>query len=123
MMTIEEAKKMVGTEFTYIYSDGDSVRAYVKAFDPEIGLTCVTLDTVTARGSAPASADDPNNDGWAAHLEKDGTWCGLAADFKKAKNIKKLQGIVLKILEGIARHGHHRVVENNFSISAPHCAF
>lgn len=72
-MTIEEAKKMVGTEFTYEYEDGDTIRAYIKKFDPEIGLTCLTLDTETER------------DGWMPEdkdiMEEDGTWCVVGVDF------------------------------------------
>lgn len=72
-MDIEEAKKMVGTEFIYLYIDGDSILAYVKKFDPEIGLTCMTLETKTRRdGRKPDEAQ----------LEKDDTWCVIAHNFK-----------------------------------------
>ena len=71
-MTPEEAKAMVGTEFDYVYSDGDRVRAYVKKFDPEVGLTCMTLDTETAR------------DGYRhSDSEEDGTWCVMGYKFPK----------------------------------------
>ena len=49
-MTNEEAKEMQGVEFTYFYSDGDSINAYVKRYDPKIGLTCYTLETETRMG-------------------------------------------------------------------------
>jgi hypothetical protein len=71
-MTPEGAKAMVGTEFDYIYPDGDRIRAYVKKFDPEIGLTCMTLDTETAR-------DGYRHD----EVEEDGTWCVLGYRFPK----------------------------------------
>jgi len=48
MITVEEAKKMLGVEFTYIFEDGDTIPAYVKAFDPEIGLSCMSLGLETA---------------------------------------------------------------------------
>jgi hypothetical protein len=71
-MTPEEAKAMVGTEFVYKYKDGDSIRAYVKKFDPEVGLTCMTLDTETAR------------DGYRENdTEEDGTWCVMGYKFPK----------------------------------------
>jgi hypothetical protein len=72
-MTIKEAKAMVGTEFTYILPDGDRVRAYVKAFDPKIGLTCSSLDTKTEQGyKFPYSA-----------REEDGTVCLIGINFKR----------------------------------------
>lgn len=49
-MTIEEAKKMLGTEFTHIFEEGDSIQGYVKAFDPEIGFTCYSLGFITKEG-------------------------------------------------------------------------
>ena len=68
-MNIEEAKKMEGTEFTYIYEDSDTIPAYVKKFDPEIGLTCFTLATETAQGWKPADK-----------IEEDGTWCVIGVN-------------------------------------------
>lgn len=68
-VSVEEAKKMVGTEFTYVYEDGDEIKAYIKAFDPEIGLTCYTLETETRDGWYDLGADE------------DGTWCVIGCDF------------------------------------------
>lgn len=64
-LSIDEAKKMIGTEFTYVYEDGDTILAYVKAFDPEIGLTCYTLETETAEGWVSDNVE----------IDPDGTWC------------------------------------------------
>ena len=64
MITIEEAKSLVGTEYIHVYGDGDEILAYVKAFDPEIGLTCYTLETETRR--------DQYSD---EEADEDGTWC------------------------------------------------
>jgi len=70
-MTPEEAKKMEGTEFDFVYEDGDSIRAFVKKFDPEIGLTCMTLSTKS------------NRDGYYPdNREEDGTWCVIGSDFR-----------------------------------------
>ena len=70
-MNIEEAKKMQGVEFTYIFEDGDTIQAYVKKFDPEVGLTCLSLATETKQGWAPTKG-----------VEDDGTFCvvGVRAD-------------------------------------------
>ncbi|MFA7287255.1 MAG: hypothetical protein WC055_00085 [Melioribacteraceae bacterium] len=72
-VTIEEAKAMVGTEFTYVYPDGDTIQAYVNKFDPKIGFTCMSLDTYTRNGWTPSRG----------MTEEDGTFCVLSADFKK----------------------------------------
>jgi hypothetical protein len=51
MISTEEAIKMQGVEFTYIFEDGDSIPAYVKKFDPETGkLTCYSLEAETEEG-------------------------------------------------------------------------
>jgi len=55
-----DLKSLEGTEFTYIFEDGDTIRAYVKKADPEIGVTCMTLETETAKGWKP---DDLEEDG------------------------------------------------------------
>ena len=72
-MTEEEALAMVGTEFTYVYEDGDTIQAYVKKFDKDIGLTCITLETQT-------------RDGWTGGIqtqkEDDGTFCVIGLDFR-----------------------------------------
>ena len=49
-MKIEEAKAMQGTEFIYVYADGDEIPAFVKKFDPEVGLTCMSLEAETRDG-------------------------------------------------------------------------
>jgi hypothetical protein len=79
-VTIEEAKGMLGTEFTYVFGDGDEVRAYVKAFDPKVGLTCYSLETKTKRGWCPADMGDEVR---AYDVDPDGTFCVKAHDFSK----------------------------------------
>lgn len=74
-MTIEEAKKMVGTEFTFVYEDDDTIQAYVKKFDPAIGLTAVSLTTKTDRDGWSPSTGSPG-------VEKDGTFCVIGIDVK-----------------------------------------
>lgn len=74
-MTIEEAKKMQGTEFLYVFPwDGDSVPAFVKKFDEKVGLTCMSLRDVTAYGHKL----EP--------LEADGTCCLIAYNFRDPDN-------------------------------------
>lgn len=71
-MTIEEAKKMLGVEFTYIFPSGDTIKAYVKAFDPEVGFSCYSLETESLNGWAP----EP----WVVDKEEDGTFCIVSID-------------------------------------------
>lgn len=88
--TIEDAKKMLGTEFTYIFPDGDSIRAYVKAFDPKIGLSCWSFDLITAY---KITLDTLNKD------EKDAqAVCLIAFNFKYAGHTLTA---VLTVLEEI----------------------
>lgn len=49
-VTIDEAIAMRGTEFIFMFNDGDTIKAYVKAFDPNVGLSCFTLEDETAAG-------------------------------------------------------------------------
>jgi hypothetical protein len=48
-MDIEEIKAMVGTEFTYMFEDGDTIPTVIAAFDPDIGFTCLASDTLITR--------------------------------------------------------------------------
>lgn len=72
-VTIEEAKKMIGTEFVYVTNDGATVPAYIKKFDPEIGLTALSLDTKLSDGYCPRAEE--------LKTESDGTFCILGINF------------------------------------------
>jgi hypothetical protein len=114
-VTLEEAKGMLGTEFLYIYPDGETVRGYVKAFDLKVGLTCFSLETEASRGwtGHPNSERDP-----------DGTWCLIGFDFSKGDNCYSFGCPVkqaLKVLTEIRDTGKHKVsYGSNGSAS---CAF
>jgi len=49
-VTVKEAKAMLGTEFDYRFSCGDTIRAFVKAFDPKVGFSCFTIEGTTKNG-------------------------------------------------------------------------
>lgn len=93
-MTPEEAKEMIGTEFVYVFEDGDTIPAYVKMFDPEIGFTCLSLETQTAEGWKPEK-DDPG-------LEEDGTFCVIGYD---SDNYSHVMETALKCLTEIKETG------------------
>ena len=77
MITVEQAKAMVGTEFIYVFEDGDEILAYVKAFDPEVhGLTCYTLDHTTRDGWKKIDHGQDETD------MPDGTWCVIGGSIK-----------------------------------------
>lgn len=59
-MTIEEMRAMVGTEFTYVFEDSDTIPAVVAAFDPEIGFTCLATEVITDSGEDFTGALDEN---------------------------------------------------------------
>lgn len=69
-ITIEEAKKMVGTEFVFVSQDGDTLKCFVKWIDPETGkMTCHSLSDTTREGWKPEKGSKIYNE--------DGTWCVL----------------------------------------------
>ena len=96
-MNNKEAKAMEGTEFTYIFSDGDEIRAYVKKYDPAIGLTCLTLDTET-------------RDGWtdtdARTLEPDGTFCVIGCPAEDSETKEWIKEALKQIKEGSYKVSH-----------------
>lgn len=108
-MTPEQAKKMVGTEFIYVFEDGDEVAAYVKAFDPEIGMTCYSLEPKTKYGWIPPRNKDTLSDG---------TFCVYGASVKMAGSMAQ----AYKNLEKIRLTGRHFVEPMTFSAFAG-CSF
>jgi hypothetical protein len=112
-MTPEEAKAMVGTEFTYGYSDGDTIQAYVKKFDPEIGLTCISLET-------------ESKDGWTGapgtHHEADGTFCVIGLNFKQQGTNHSVEAALL-ILETIRDKGYFSFNSGSLFGGGASCAF
>lgn len=87
-MNLEEAKEMQGTEFTYIYKDGDTVPAYIKKFDPEVGMTCMTMATETRDGWSPDS-----------DLEEDGTWCIMGYPTNTEEDMQECLEVMQEIKE------------------------
>jgi len=59
-LTVEEAIKMQGTEFIYEFLNGDTMPAYIKKFDPKVGLSCWSFGFVTKQGHKfePISAEE-----------------------------------------------------------------
>ena len=101
-VTPEEAKAMEGTEFIYEFSDGDTIPAFVKKFDPEIGLTCMTLEAESTRdGYQPT---------WQQDREADGTWCVVGHQFRLPSHT--LEG-ALSVLTFIRDTGRYRVGSAN----------
>jgi len=111
-MTPEEAKKMEGTEFIYVYEDGDTIQAFVKKYDPKIGLTCLTLETESRMGHRGQKQ------------EADGTWCVVALDFMKEG--RKAKKKALRWLEKIRDTGQFTgqgLRPSNSDSSSPVCVF
>jgi hypothetical protein len=112
-MDINEAKEMLGTEFTYVYPDGDTIRAYVKAFDPEIGLTCWTLESETKSGWKKEGRPEKS-------IDKDGTYCCVALNFKTGSF--GVSG-ALAVLQGIKDTGEYMPQGGSLFGSTPTCSF
>ena len=70
-MDKNDLKKLEGTEFIYHFEDGDTIKAYVKKVDLEIGITGMSLETETSMGWKPSKL-----------VEEDGTFCVFAFNFK-----------------------------------------
>lgn len=93
-MTIEEMKKMVGTEFDYYYNiNKPPIPSYIKAFDPKIGLTCASLDDFYVRDGKKVK---PSKD--SGKIFEDGTFCIIGCNLKNApKNITEVENILIEI--------------------------
>lgn len=111
-LTIEEAQKMEGTEFTYVFDTEDSVQAFVKKIDLDKNprLTCVSLDTQSKAGWKPYKGH--------SSLEEDGTFCVLSSITKEH---------ILDILHTIKISGKYSVQDINklspYHSGAPICRF
>lgn len=85
-MTDQEILAMQGTEFTYIFHDGDSMPAYIKKIDLEQEkMSCWSFSLITDNGSII----DPINE----DEEKEQACCLVTA---KPKNI------IIKVLQKIS---------------------
>ncbi len=108
MLTVEEAIKMQGVEFTYVFEDGDEIQAYVKKFDPEIGLTCMSLEAET-------------RDGWEEQnenrKEEDGTFCVVSIKIDNYYDLTKALHFLTKIRD------NKSFTDIRFEIGNPSCAF
>jgi hypothetical protein len=115
-MDINEAKGMLGTEFIYVFPDGDEIPAYVRAFDPEIGLTCWSLDSVTKMGWE-------NWDENPSRVDPDGTYCLLALNIRDYSWLADHSlDKALKHLKEIKETGRY-VCVNDDSGGTPNCSF
>jgi hypothetical protein len=93
-MDIEEAKKMEGTEFTYEFEDGDTIRAYVKKFDPDRGLSCWSFSLETDGGQIIEILNEDE--------DKEGACCLIGFDFTVyAEDLPA----ALDLLEGVKNTG------------------
>lgn len=113
-MTLKEMKAMEGVEFTYIYSNGDTIPAYIKKFDPKIGLSAFTLATKT-------------RDGWASlkTVKEDGTWCCASYNLKNRVGKDRTDTLkrISKFLTQIKNTGKYQVVRRPYAGGLVTCAF
>jgi hypothetical protein len=95
-MNHEKAKAMEGTEFDYVFENGEVVPAYVKKYDAKKGLTCLSLDTAEDLGMRwlpPYS------------LEKDGTFCVVGVNYGIENNLVHIPATAFYILNNIKLYG------------------
>jgi len=103
-----DLKSLEGTEFTYIFEDGDTIRAYVKKANPEIGVTCMSLETETTMGWKPSD------------LEEDGTFCVMGYNFIDGQSKPKE---VWNKLKRIPKTGTYKVDSSTGGGTFSGCAF
>lgn len=95
MLSVDEAVKMQGEEFLYIFKDRkDTINAYVKKFDPKKGFSCWSFGLITDKGYK----FDPKNKDEAA----EGAFCVIGIDLEDEP--EKLY-LALEILEEIKLTG------------------
>ena len=110
-MNDQEVRAMVGTEFIYEFDDGDTIPAYIKACDPQVGLTCYSLEPKTTR------------DGWRdPHPDNsDGTFCVTVFNLKLHPWTR---GRMMAVLWEIKTTGRRIDPEPSYRLgSMPSCAF
>lgn len=109
MMTLEEMKAMVGTEFIYVYTDGDEIPGIVAAIDPEIGFTCLG----TSEGTTTRDGYD-----FSDKIDENNNHCliGLPADY-----IGGFMEYVSSRLEEIKKTGRYRAKAS--MTGSPSCSF
>lgn len=113
MITVEEALAMRGTEFTYYDKDGSYIKAFVKEFDPKVGLSCYTLETCF-------------NDGWKPNMVgEDGSFCVIGCHIGKNSTLEEALEKLTVIKETgqyTYRQCYNKASEYTF-LNGPKCAF
>lgn len=109
--TLEDAIAMRGTEFVYEWPNGEQIKAYVKEFNPDIGMTFWTLEEKGSYGwkGQPGTEHDP-----------DGTWCLVGVDLKK--NPDSLE-YCMEVLEEISKTGMRKPGESVLGFGTSTCSF
>lgn len=103
-MTEQEALAMRGTEFTFVFSDGDTMRAYVKQVDFKRGLSCWSFSNSTDRDKYkfPFSTEEE---------VKEQAVCLIGVDITKNTERHNLQSM-LDVLEEIRDTGRRQSTYN-----------
>jgi hypothetical protein len=114
-MQIEEIKAMLGTEFMYQDGDGYSIKAYIKAFDPEIGFSMYSLGNKLTNGDIIPGVS-----------EEEGA-CVCAYNLKEPKGRNVRLKIISAICTEIAKTGvldvKNRPGDTGPVINQPKCQF
>lgn len=113
-MTNEDIKGMLGVEFIYKSSDA-AIKAYVKAFDPDIGFSCYSLGNVTECGYV------------IEHVNPDEGLCLVAYNLRPERNdadshAEKME-IISSMCEMIVANGVLNVNTSPGQVGRPKCSF
>lgn len=114
--TNEEAKALRGTEFTYVFEDGDTVQAFIAQVDLEVGLTCKALTRLTDRDQYEL---------WGPRDEEtNGDYDNVTCKNLENSDVSEIQ----EVLKNIVEKGEHRQPSNEplagiLGIPMDSCAF
>ena len=95
--TVDKIRKMVGTEFAYIFSDRSEIPAVVAAFDPKIGFTCLATSLTDSHG------DDHSN-----RVDQNGNFC-LTGYSAQNLNEEDVCSSVLFMIKSIQCLGYYKI--------------
>lgn len=98
-LTIKDAIGMRGTEFTFQFASGVTVPAYVKQYDPEVGLSCWSFGLEKSDGEVFLPLNQEEEDEQAC--------CLIICDFIDDKFNEDLEQVAIAILAEIKATGRY----------------
>lgn len=107
MLSIDDAIKMQGTDFIYTFKSGDTMLAYIKKFDPKVGLSCWSYSLTTDKGLVfdPLNKDE----------ESEGACCVIIYNFEEEGDTLERAMAVLDEITLTGSYTEHNIGDGTFS--------